>query len=543
VETFNLAVPPGIQGPSSALGAFQDVDFVSIPPQPGDVFICGPHTTPAALSGVTITPHSGSGGTLAAGTYFYVVTATVPNGETLKSNEVSSGALAANSSVTVNWTAPSGGGATGYNVYRGTGAGLENKLVGVLVSLPALPEGMVSAPQFNTGATNSGNSTSPVTVTQSFTAPIGDDVFVWATVFMTGSAGTVTSWTPTYGGNAMTLVSTVNNNNNPNSGVLALFRKVGGGTGAALTVSIQAVVSGGATAFMGISPVSYASVGSIGAITTAAGSGAATGVSATGAVGGTVLAAATAVSSIAAMTMTGITQNQRELLTSSGANHPVLCVADSSAAVTFNTTLSGTTVWSAMTVLLNGVGITADPAPTTFIDIGSPTATASPPTVGIPAGHPIWIPSGQDLIVPQFFTCPQSAFISQFGMTFGGPVPLVCTFALPPQPWPWVPWVFGNLQLTGANIGLSPLLVGGNVTLASTTGQMVATGSSDDVGNVSLMPSTGTLALAYPTSLVPANHTGTQGTLYVTIANEGLVGVFDFNATNSTLSVLVVPVI
>jgi hypothetical protein len=551
VETFNLAVPPGIQGPSSALGAFQDVDFVTNPPQPGDVFICGPNVTPAAPTALSVVSNSTSGGHLAAGTYYWVVTAIVPNGETLKSNEVTAVTTGATSAVALNWTAPPGGGATGYNVYRGTAPGAENTLVGALINLPATP-GSVAVPQFNTGGTNSGNSTSPVTVTKSFNAPLGDDVFVWATVFITGSAGTVTSWVPTYGGAPMTLVGTVNNNNAANSGVLALFRKAGGGTGSALTVSIQAVCSGGATAFMGIAPVSYANVGSIGAVNIATGNSAATAISATGTTGSVILAAHTAVSGTAATTMTGITETQRELLTSSGANHPVLCVADvtetADASDTFNTTLNASTVWSAMAVVLNGVGVAPDFAPTSFTDIGSPTATAAPPTTGIPAGHPIWVPSGNDLIVPLFYTCPQLAFISTFGLsfdafglTFETGAPVVCTFALPPQPWPWVPWVFGNMQLSGANIGLSPLLIGATVALGS--GQVVATGSSDDTGNVSLMPSTDTLALAWPTSLVPANHTGTQGTLYVTIDNEGLVGVYDFNAANAQLSVLVVPVL
>lgn len=64
-----------------------------------------------------------AGGTLVAGTYYYVVTATTPGGETLVSNEENI-VTAANGKNTVSWTAVPN--ATGYNVYRGTGTGAEN---------------------------------------------------------------------------------------------------------------------------------------------------------------------------------------------------------------------------------------------------------------------------------------------------------------------------------------------------------------------------------------------------------------------------------
>lgn len=78
------------------------------------------------LSSVTT---STVGGTLAAGTYYYVVTAIIPSGETKKSNELSVVTTGATSSNTVNWNAvPT---ATGYRIYRGTAAGLENTFYSV----------------------------------------------------------------------------------------------------------------------------------------------------------------------------------------------------------------------------------------------------------------------------------------------------------------------------------------------------------------------------------------------------------------------------
>jgi hypothetical protein len=82
----------------------------------------GPISPPVLSSLVGST----TGGMLPAATqYFYVVTAVNGNGETLKSNELSTTTgTGATNSVTVNWAAVTG--AIGYKVYRGTTAGTEN---------------------------------------------------------------------------------------------------------------------------------------------------------------------------------------------------------------------------------------------------------------------------------------------------------------------------------------------------------------------------------------------------------------------------------
>jgi hypothetical protein len=67
---------------------------------------------------------STTGGTLAAGTYYYKVSAITPSGETLPSNEVSQVTTGTTSSNTLTWTSVSG--ATGYKIYRGTTAGGES---------------------------------------------------------------------------------------------------------------------------------------------------------------------------------------------------------------------------------------------------------------------------------------------------------------------------------------------------------------------------------------------------------------------------------
>jgi hypothetical protein len=115
--------------------------------------------TIAAPAGLAVTA-SGTGGTLAAGTYFWVVTATNANGETLKSNEVQATVTGATSSAALTWSSVDG--ATGYKIYRGTSTTNENKLVGSSTTLTYTDTGSAgttaSPPTTNT-AESSANTT------------------------------------------------------------------------------------------------------------------------------------------------------------------------------------------------------------------------------------------------------------------------------------------------------------------------------------------------------------------------------------------------
>jgi hypothetical protein len=109
---------------------------------------------------LNVTSTSTSGGTLAAATYYYKITAITPLGETLASNERSQVTTGATSSNTLTWPAVSG--ATGYRVYRGTAAGVQTHyyaLGNVLTYVDtnaAATAGTppVAAPLFNLGTTN-----------------------------------------------------------------------------------------------------------------------------------------------------------------------------------------------------------------------------------------------------------------------------------------------------------------------------------------------------------------------------------------------------
>lgn len=80
---------------------------------------------------------AGTGGTIAAGTYKYVVTAINANGESIASNEQTIVTTGATSTVTVTWVAVTG--ATGYKLYKtaaggGSGTELLYKTVGLVIS-------------------------------------------------------------------------------------------------------------------------------------------------------------------------------------------------------------------------------------------------------------------------------------------------------------------------------------------------------------------------------------------------------------------------
>lgn len=75
---------------------------------------------------ITLGATATTGGTFAAGAYFWKLAATNANGETVGSNELTA-TLAVNGTQVISWTAITG--ATGYKLYRGTTAGGEDKLI------------------------------------------------------------------------------------------------------------------------------------------------------------------------------------------------------------------------------------------------------------------------------------------------------------------------------------------------------------------------------------------------------------------------------
>lgn len=169
-------------------------------------------------------------------------------------------------------------------------------------------------------------------------------------------------------------------------------------------------------------------------------------------------------------------------------------------------------------------------------------------------GLPVWQPMTVGAMNPLPYIVPESAFTSYNGIS--GTNQNVATFAIPPNPWPWKPLVWGQLELSGLELSTTPNLIGAEVLLGDpSTGTLVAAGYGNASGGVvSLLPQTSSAASSGATSantamsptnstaLVPANHTGNQGTVYVNLVNQGLAAVFDYSNTNSQLFILVCPV-
>lgn len=100
-----------------------------------ETYLCGKNRVVPAAGGALAPPTlsagttAATGGTFAAATYYWKVTAVTGYGETTGSNEVSA-AIALNGTKDLNWTAVAG--AEQYKVYRGTAAGAQNVLVATL---------------------------------------------------------------------------------------------------------------------------------------------------------------------------------------------------------------------------------------------------------------------------------------------------------------------------------------------------------------------------------------------------------------------------
>lgn len=167
-------------------------------------------------------------------------------------------------------------------------------------------------------------------------------------------------------------------------------------------------------------------------------------------------------------------------------------------------------------------------------------------------GLPVFQPLTVGAINPLPYTVPESAFSSYSGISATNQT--ICTFQVPPQPWQWKPIVFGQILATGITLSPTPLLIDAEVLLGDpTSGQLVAKGFGNALGGVvQILPQTSSASSSNgstntamtptnSTAMVPANHTGTQGTLYVNLVNQGYAGVYNFNAQNAQLFVLIVP--
>jgi hypothetical protein len=185
-----------------------------------------------------------------------------------------------------------------------------------------------------------------------------------------------------------------------------------------------------------------------------------------------------------------------------------------------------------------------------------------PPTIGQVLGFngiytdglPTWQPMTVGAMNPLPYTVPESAFVSYSGISSSPQT--ICTFAIPPNPWPWKPVVMGQVEVFGISISLTPLLIDVEILLGDpTSGTLVGRGYGNDFGGaVTILPQTSSgsssssstasaaMTPGNSTALVPANHTGSKGTLYVNLVNSGMASLYDYSAANSQLFVMCIPI-
>jgi hypothetical protein len=176
----------------------------------------------------------------------------------------------------------------------------------------------------------------------------------------------------------------------------------------------------------------------------------------------------------------------------------------------------------------------------TYTDTGGAGTTATPPTTnGATASFPVWVPVSISQLLPGPYSMPESAFSSYSGLSSAAGIG---SFAIPPQPFPWTPICWGHIGAFGVELSANPLMIGCEVLLGDpTTGQQIARGFGNSIGEVNIMPhySTpsqpgGAITPTNDTAVVPANHSNpAEGTIYVNLYNDGEIGLYQFSPTDA----------
>lgn len=158
-----------------------------------------------------------------------------------------------------------------------------------------------------------------------------------------------------------------------------------------------------------------------------------------------------------------------------------------------------------------------------------------------------YAPKHIDQLVPRLYSIPESAFTNTSGVstriTIG-------SFNIPPQPYDWVPYIFGHIKAVGVELDTDPFTIGCEVRMGDAmSGTLVSRGFGNIASWAHIMPhfsQPGDASAAVSPdngyAVVPANHTGNEGTVNCNLYNDGLAGLYAFNKSNAQLSCLCIPV-
>ena len=158
-----------------------------------------------------------------------------------------------------------------------------------------------------------------------------------------------------------------------------------------------------------------------------------------------------------------------------------------------------------------------------------------------------YAPGKFDLVATRCYSVPEAAFTSFTAITTRQQI---VAFAVPPQPFDWKPIVFGQLRVVGVELDSDPLIIGCEVRLGHvSSGTLVGRGFGNISTWTTIIPHFSTPSAAHDaitpenaTAVVPAYHSGTEGTIYASVFNDGLVGAYNFDNKNAQIIIMVVPV-
>jgi hypothetical protein len=159
-----------------------------------------------------------------------------------------------------------------------------------------------------------------------------------------------------------------------------------------------------------------------------------------------------------------------------------------------------------------------------------------------------WQPETVGTILPLVYTIPEGAFNSFSG---AATIQNIAHISLPPQTFPWIPLVFGHIKAVGLELSTDPLTLGAAAFLGAdgnAGGQLIARGFGNITTFANISPHysqpSGSTRAVTPTNgvgVVPANHTGTQGDIYIDLWNDGALGAYSFNNQNAQAAIVILP--
>ncbi|OYV51877.1 MAG: hypothetical protein B7X10_00435, partial [Burkholderiales bacterium 21-58-4] len=192
-----------------------------------------------------------SGGSLAANTYYYVITAITAGGQSLPGSESAATVTTNNGSVELSWAPVLG--ASGYDIYRGTVTGAEEALVGTVIGNattsfvdtgtpfaappPATNTATVPAPVQKAPVPGSGGILTAGTYHYEITATTaaGETTASNEQPVVVGASGEVMlSWTAVAGATGYNVYRSTSSSFTPGPGTVLATQVVGGGTTSAL---------------------------------------------------------------------------------------------------------------------------------------------------------------------------------------------------------------------------------------------------------------------------------------------------------------------